>query len=391
MTDSVLEQPETLRVLMVTARYFPFIGGTELHVHEVARRLAARGAAVTVLTTDPGGALPRAEAAEGVQIRRVRAWPAERDYYFAPGLYRTITGGEWDVVHVQGYHTLVAPLAMLAARRAGLPYVVTLHSGGHSSAGRNRLRGAQWALLRPLLADARRLVAVSPFEARFFEDQLRLPAEQFSVIPNGSNLPRITERVAVDPDLIVAVGRLERYKGHQHLIAALPAIIAGRPDAHLRILGGGPYEGELRALAARLGVADRIEIGTIPGSDREAMARLFASAGVAVLLSEYESQGLGITEALAVGCPAVVADGSALRDLARYPGVTAVAPEAGPEPIARAVLERMAGRRTSVQIHLPTWDDCAANLHALYRAVTRSTGDVHVPAGELLPVEGESR
>ena len=62
-----------LRLLFVTARYAPFMGGIETHTREVGRRLAASGLDVTVLTADPGGRLPDCETRDGVQIRRVRA------------------------------------------------------------------------------------------------------------------------------------------------------------------------------------------------------------------------------------------------------------------------------------------------------------------------------
>src|SRR5262245_29959525 len=98
-----------LRILFVTPRYAPLVGGVETHTAEVAKRLAAGGAEVTVLTTDPGGRLPGAQTIEGVSIRRVRAWPAALDLYVAPGIYRAIAQhpGRWDLVHCQGYHTFV--------------------------------------------------------------------------------------------------------------------------------------------------------------------------------------------------------------------------------------------------------------------------------------------
>src|SRR5690349_8235517 len=97
-----------LRVLLVTARYLPYIGGTEIHTYEVARRLVAAGHQVTVLTTDPSQALPQAEWTEEIEVLRVPAWPADRDYYFAPRIHRTVQQARWDVVHCQGYHTFVA-------------------------------------------------------------------------------------------------------------------------------------------------------------------------------------------------------------------------------------------------------------------------------------------
>ncbi len=178
-----------LRVVMATPRYLPSMGGVEQHVHEVAPRLAEAGLSVTVLTTDTQGTLPRIEKCDGVEIRRVPAWPRDSDYYFAPAVHSVIRHEAWDLVHVQSYHTFVAPLAMSAALRARIPFVLTFHGGGHSSRIRNRSRRAQLLLLRPLLARAERLVAVARFEIELYARRLRLPEERFVLIPNGSNLP----------------------------------------------------------------------------------------------------------------------------------------------------------------------------------------------------------
>jgi glycosyltransferase involved in cell wall biosynthesis len=136
---SVFPQKTPERILFVTPRYFPSVGGVQNHVYQVASRLAWLGIDITVLTTDPSGQLPSSENMDGVKISRVRAWPARQDYYFAPDIYRIITRERWDIVHIQSYHTLVAPLAMFAAWQANLPYVVTFHGGGHSSRLRHSL------------------------------------------------------------------------------------------------------------------------------------------------------------------------------------------------------------------------------------------------------------
>jgi glycosyltransferase involved in cell wall biosynthesis len=99
--------PSPRRILFVTARYFPLIGGTETHTFEIARRMKMLGHDGTVLTTNPGRRLPAEEVVGGVPVIRVPAWPIDRDYYFAPSLVRVIKDGQWDIVHCQGYHTLV--------------------------------------------------------------------------------------------------------------------------------------------------------------------------------------------------------------------------------------------------------------------------------------------
>src|SRR5207248_1909594 len=141
----------------------------------------------------------------------------------APAIYRVITEEDWDLVHCQGYHTLVAPLAMFAAWRAKIPYMLTFHSGGDSSPFRKALRGGQRMALRPLLMRAERLIGPSRWEVEFFRERLHLPSTQFVVIPNGAHhLPKVSNpaRGKTDGTLIVSVGRLERYKGHQRIIAA---------------------------------------------------------------------------------------------------------------------------------------------------------------------------
>jgi glycosyltransferase involved in cell wall biosynthesis len=333
--------------------------------------MAQAGHDVTVLTSDPGGKLPVREEVEGVHVRRVRAWPADRDYYFAPGIYREIVRGRWDIIHCQCYHTLVTPVAMLAALRSRTPYVLTFHSGGHSSGLRNAIRGIQREVLRPLLARADKLIGVSRFEADFFRKHLRLPRSKFIVVYNGSTLP-VVEGLSDEPrqpNLIVSVGRLERYKGHQRAIAALPGILKERPDARLRIVGGGPYEAELRRLAEQLGVASQVEIGAIPPGDRAGMARVLASAALVVLFSEYEAHPVSVMEALAMGCPVLVTDTSGLGELADLGLVHRVPMASSDDEIAGAVLSELEHPLRRQAPNLPTWDGCAARLVGVYRSV----------------------
>jgi glycosyltransferase involved in cell wall biosynthesis len=362
-----------LRVAMVATRAFPSLGGIETHVSQVAPRLSAAGVDVTVLTNDPGWRLPASELVSGVRVTRFRAWPPNPDYAVAPGIYRAITRGRWDLVHCQGYQTLTAPLAMWAAGVARLPYLVTLHSGGHSTSLRNALMRVQWKALRPRLLHAERLVAVSNFEAAFFAEKVRLPLERFTVIPNGSSLPQVPPAEPSDGGpLIASVGRLERYKGHHRVLAAFPRVLQRFPEARLRIAGGGPEGPWLRRMAADLGIADRVAVGPVPPSDRQAMASLLSQAALVVLLSEYESQAIALHEALSLGRPVLVAYTSALRELADRSLAAAVPLTASDDEIAAAILRQLRLPRMPIGLHLPTWDDCASALLELYRKVIRS-------------------
>ena len=363
-----------LSVLMVSAHYFPTMGGIETHVYEVARRLVQKGVDVTILTTMPQHTfvqMPREAESEGIRITRVNAWTHTSDLCIAPEIYSAIKAGAWDLVHCQGIHTIVPPLAMLGARRAHIPFVVTFHTGGHSSSLRNKVRSTQWHMLRPLLTRAEHLIGVSRFEAEYFRNLLQLPAQRFSVIPNGATLPAYTGPAGetTGETLIVSLGRLERYKGHQHMITALPKIREQRPDARLLILGAGPYESSLRKLAQDSGVAESVEIRAIPASDRQAMARTLSQASLVALMSEYEAHPVAVMEALSLQRPVLGIDTAGQRELAEQGLIRTVPLHSTPEVIAAAALEQIERPFIPQRIALPTWDECAEKLLDVYESI----------------------
>lgn len=364
--------PRQLRVLLVTPRFAPYVGGIEHVVNELAGRLTGLGCHVSVLTTDLTGKLSRHESIGGVEIVRVQAYPRSRDYYFAPGIYRAIARakGEWDLIHIHSYHTFVAPFAMLGALRAQTPYVLTFHGGGHSARVRRLMRPAQRFILRPLLRRAERLVAVARFEIELYSSQLRLPRDNFRLISNGSDLPRVVNAPPPGHGVVItSVGRLEKYKGHHRILASLPMISESVDDVRLVILGEGPYEGELRRQAQALGIADRVEYRSVPFGDRQAMAVALMNAALVVLLSEFETQPLAILEAAALGRPALVADTSGLSELARQGLATAVPLDASPSEVARAVVAALRSPVVPRTDLVPTWQRSAEEHLELYSSL----------------------
>lgn len=373
-----LTPPRPLRVLMVCARYLPDLGGIETHVSEVARRLAARdGIDVTVLTSDRTRQRPREEVVDGVRVLRVPAWPRKRDYYFAPQISSVVAQrDQWDVVHCQGIHTPVPLLAMRAARRADIPYVVTFHTGGHSSRYRNALRSIQWRIAGPLLRQAVSLAGVSHFEAKTISDQARLGSRPIAVIRNGGTLPPPPKGTSVVPGRIVTCGRLEKYKGHHRVIEALPYIIPDIPEAHVLVLGAGPYESHLRALAAGLGVTGRVSIRQVAPADRTEMARSLAEASVVAALSDYEAHPVAVMEALSAGRPVVGYDSSGIGDLVAEGWVRGIRPGASAGAVAQTLVQAMSSPPLVDPAQLPTWDDCAEQILRLYIAAASAEAPV---------------
>lgn len=417
------DRPALRRVVMVTPRFFPLMGGVETHVYEVGQRLVRAGLSVTVLTTDPTGQLRAQDEIAGLSVKRLPAYPRGRDYYFAPALPQAIVqavaadGDGCSLVHFQGCHTLVAPLGMAAALRHSIPYVVTFHTGGHSSRLRSAIRDLQWTTLRPLLRRADTLIAVSAFERDLFAKRLGLSADReprIALIPNGGALPDLTpdaappaapahlhhdtvaattavapgvscvsDASAQDP-LILSIGRLERYKGHHRAVAAFATVHQAFPTARLLIVGAGPEEARLRRQVAHAGLARHAEILSIPSGDRAQMARLISRATLVTLLSEYEAHPIAIMEALALGRPVLVARNSGLDELALKGWVTAVSLRSSDTTIGHAMVDQLERPLYPLGVELPTWETCAQQLQQVYVDVLRRRYGAHSDARSVL-------
>jgi len=194
------------------------------------------------------------------------------------------------------------------------------------------------------------------------------------VIRNGGALPPPRSPVIPEPGLVVSVGRIERYKGHHRAVEALPHLLELRPDARVEILGEGPYEPELRALAERLGVADRVSIRFVPPVDRVAMAEAIARAGVLTLLSDYEAHPVAVMEALTAGRPAVVSRTSGLTELADLGWAVGVDPDARPDETARAIERQLSHPLLPDTAVLPTWETCVGAVVDTYQSILASRG-----------------
>ncbi len=323
-----------------------------------------------VVSSNVGRSLPSCEVVDGVVLRRVQVVPSTGDLYISPQFYRMARDGDergkFDIVHVQNYLTFVSPLAMKGAHDGGIPYAVTFHGGGHTLRWRNRIRGIQRRLLRPLLARASRLVATARFEMSMFGDALDIPRSKFAYIPNGCDIAAAQVTSTTDPKLIISVGRLEQYKGHQRAIAAMPFILQKMPGARLRILGNGPYEPELKSQVAGLGLQQHIEVRGVPANERQTMADTLAQGGLVVSFSEYETHPMAVLEALALKRSVLVANTSGLSELAEDGYARSIDLHTTPEAYAQTMLAQLRQPHVPTDLRLPTWDDCAQDLFNLY-------------------------
>ena len=112
---------------------------------------------------------------------------------------------------------------------------------------------------------------------------------------------------------VLLVGRLVYEKGFQLALDALPGVIEQVGEVRFLVAGSGTHEHELRAQAERLGL---LEHGTFLGwIGDDVLHSLYRIADLCVVPSIYEPFGLVALEAMASGCPCIVADTGGLREV----------------------------------------------------------------------------
>lgn len=357
------------------------VGGTELNAVRTLELLDRSRFDLTLVTMAAGGPLRERVERAGVPIH---AFPVPNLYgrsamRQAARLVRLFRRLRPDVVHCHDCYTNI--FAAACARAAGVPLVIT---------------SRRWwtALPRPVYAIGNRLayrhlshrvLANSEAVARLVRDTEGVDAGRVATVPNFLEdeafevMPETARRRLLD-DLGVPVGafvvgcvaKLRAEKDLGSVIRALVALRPRVPDAHLVLVGDGPMEGELRALAASLGAADRVHFAGY----RPNRPNPHALFDVSVLASLHEGFPNTIIEAMAVGRPVVATNVGGVPDVVQDGVTGTLVPPAAPERLADALAELAAdpGRRRSLgdagRSHVSARyraDAVLARLEALYR------------------------
>lgn len=204
-------------------------------------------------------------------------------------------------------HVAQLPVAWLASwRRPGLRYALVAHGievwRPFTFWERRALKGA-W-----------RIFCVSEYTRGELLKNVRLDPARAIVLPNALD-PELTPdgvdsaAITASQPVILTVSRLsssDRYKGIDHLIAAMPAILRSAPGTKLRIVGRGDDIHRLQNLVREHGVDDAVEFAGYV-DDRQ-LRHEFARCTVFALPSQKEGFGLVYLEAMAYGKPCVAAD-----------------------------------------------------------------------------------
>jgi glycosyltransferase involved in cell wall biosynthesis len=364
-----------VRIALVTPRFPPDIGGLEVHVGHLARRLVAAGHSVDVLA-QAAPSVPRLDRTDGATVRRFPIRLGGRAYPCAPGLWSYVGrhAGRYDVVHMHSYHATAAiPAALAPVRRL----VFTPHYlGAGRTAVARAIHRPYRAIGRVLFGRADHVVCTTTAEAAMVAGDFPGAAAKTTVIANGIDIGVITDaspRPYPGPVVLYA-GRLETYKNVRLAVEAVPFLDEGM---RLVIVGEGPAAADLARRAAQLGVAARVEFaGGVPWPG---VYEWFRAADVFVTMSARESFGMSVLEAHVAGARLVASDIPAHREVAATlgPDITLVPLTATPAGLAAAI-RAAAAAPPPTAARVPSWDDHVDCLLRLYASDSRAAGALGV-------------
>ena len=397
------------RVLLLSWEYPPVIeGGLARHVRKLAEALVRRDISVNVLTRGagerarahspdgpPAGGLS-VEQRAGVTVYRVPepVWPRDLDR-FVGWVQRMnddmLAGGlslaqehAYDLIH--GHDWLVAHAASALSEQLRIPYATTIHAtehGRHQGWVQDPPQSHIHSVERTMAQRADAVIVCSYYMRGHVADIFDIDERRITVIPNGidprdlhpvGDLDALRREFAEPEDqLVLLVGRLVYEKGFQLALDALPDVIERVGGVRFLVAGSGTHEAELRAQAERLGLSDHgVFLGWI-GDD--ALHSLYRIADLCVVPSIYEPFGLVALEAMASGCPCIVADTGGLREVVPSGERVGLRFNGGDAEHLGVMIERLLVDATlrdrlvaeaSEHVLRFDWDDIAQRTHTIY-------------------------
>ncbi|MCI0497746.1 MAG: glycosyltransferase [Thermoplasmata archaeon] len=307
-------------IQQVAPFFHPHVGGVESHVRDISIELIRRGHEVEVLTPRYDPALPESDVHMGVPIRRSRMLFSAFSTPCSPAIRKDIDPRA-DIVHVHTPPPLTEYFAVRGSLHLGKPVVLTHHCDLEIPSCLGPLITGVYrrTLGRSAISKADRLVVTTRSYAATSRYVWRYRP---TVVPNTVDIHRF--RPDIDGEAVrmregigrgkvaMYVGRIVFHKGLEYFIRS--AMHTGDDVLHL-IIGSGPKTEELKALARRTGVADKVHFrGYV--SDEE-LPQFYAAADVLVLPSVSRLEAFGIVglEAMASGKPVVLSNIPGVRDV----------------------------------------------------------------------------
>ncbi|MBA5874300.1 MAG: glycosyltransferase [Nitrospira sp. CR1.2] len=238
-----------------------------------------------------------------------------------------------DLIHAHEFDANVQ--GTFVAALTGIPLVATVHGKNYFWEKLRRRLAYRWVSRRATM------VAVSENLKHFIVDNVGVDSRNVQVVYNGVDVLPACDRADIDQcreeldlptgnQIVGVVGNLYPVKGHQYLIAAIPAILEKCPNTTFIFAGRGQLEVELKGQAHRLGIDGYVRFLGL----RQDIPRILAVLDVFVLPSLSEGLSMAILEAMGAGKPVIATDVGGNPELVEDGGTGCLVPPKDSQALA---------------------------------------------------------
>jgi glycosyltransferase involved in cell wall biosynthesis len=362
------------KILIFSVAYEPFVGGAEIAVRNITDKIS--DIQFDMITLNLDGLQMKEEKIGNVMVYRIGGKGRLQKL-----LYPFIASSFAQNLHTEKRYdaiwSIMASFSGFAAlffkkKNPDVPFILSLQEGDPI----DYIKRQVWLVypwFKQIFKRADRVQAISHYLANFAKD-MGAKAEPV-IIPNGVDLSAFSfhPRASFNFSLIT-VSRLVKKNAVADIIMALKHIPA---EAHLKILGSGPLEGELKELAKNNNMQSKVEfLGEIPNRE---LIKYLSTADIFIRPSLSEGQGISFIEAMAAGLPIIATKVGGIPDFLIDGGTGLYCEVANPKSIAEKVVllsenadlrSRITEKSRSLVEEKYNWANITENLrHSLFDTI----------------------
>ena len=332
---TVATPPRRLRIAMMLESDEP--GGAEMMVYQLSNELRSRGHTIVPVGPARGvGWLGDLFRKNGFQPEVFRI-SRPIDPSCVRGLVRLFRDFRIDMVH--SHEFTMAVYGTAATRLLGLPHIITMHGGLTVCKALRRRIALRWAMRSSDYS-----VMVSRATQKQFCEDLGVKSSLFTVVPNGVPVRRgdpngVRKEFGISPDecVILAVGVLERHKGHQVLLEALARLKKRKPELCWRLViaggAGGQEHSSLLRYINEHELTGRVHIVL----NRNDVADLLSLCDIFVMPSRWEGLPMAVLEAMVARKPIIASAIAGIPEAMVHGREGLLVPPGEPAPLADAL------------------------------------------------------
>jgi glycogen synthase len=366
-----------MRVLFLSHRFWPSIGGREIFGSQLACSLQDRGFQMMVLANGDGGLSSTAEY-KGIPIKRLPLSDAliERDLDKLMEVRRRLIDIKRaflpDLIHIHGFDASIAFFHFETSDTCRTPLLVTLTEeavgfGIDKDLFRRTLRSANWITSKSSLVLTRAY------------DSMPEIASRSCVIENGIKCPALAPTsLPTNSPTLLCLGRLVLQKGFDLAVIALASIVERFPQVRLILAGDGTVRQVLERQIAELGLVDHVEFRGWIAPDE--VPALMNEATIVVLPSRWEGLPSVALQAAMMARPIVATRVGGIPEVVVHQETGLLVEPEDVSALAAAIAFLLmspeiavemgsAGRRRVQEIF--SWDKCVGEYEDLYRQLAR--------------------